>query len=545
MPPAVHATGTLGRGRRAFEARDWADAHAALTEAEAAAPLGPDDLELLATSAYMVGREHELLRLLERAHQAWADAGDVRAAARTAIWLCLHLTLRREAGSASGWLSRATRLLEREPGDCVERGWVLMPAVMRHGAAGDWQTAHDLATAAGEIAQRFGDADLLAFAFLDQGRALAELGQLDDGLRLLDEAMVAATAGELSPLVTGLVYCSVIESCQLAHDIRRAREWTSALTAWCDEQPGLVPFTGTCLIHRAEILQHQGEWEGALEEAALAARRFAERGTPWAAAEAAYRVGEIQRLQGRFAAAEQAYRDAARDGCEPQPGLSLLNLARGDVRAATAGIRRALAEAGEPTARARLLPAAVEILLAAGEPAEAHAACDELAALAGDGDGLLAAHAAAARGALELAEDDARCGLVSLRRAWRIWQDLDAPYEAARTRELVAEACRRLGDDEAAELELEAARETFRELGATPDLARTESRDERRDTHGLTPRELEVLRLLAAGHSNKVIATHLVLSERTVERHVSNILAKLGAPSRAGATAYAYEHRLI
>ena len=545
MPPAVHATGALKRGRRAFEARDWAGSHAALTEAEATEPLSPDDLELLATSAYMLGREHELLRLLERAHQGWVDAGDVRAAARTAIWLCIHLALRREAGSASGWLSRATRLLEREPGDCVERGWVLMPAVMRHGAAGEWQTAHDLATAAGEIAQRFDDADLLAFAFLDQGRALAELGRVDDGLRLLDEAMVAAAAGELSPLVTGLVYCSVIESCQLAHDIRRAREWTSALTTWCDEQPGLVPFTGTCLIHRAEILQFQGEWEGALEEAALAGRRFDKRGTPWAAAEAAYRVGEIQRLQGRFAAAEQAYRDAAHGGCEPQPGLSLLNLIRGDVRAATAGIRRALAEAGEPTARARLLPAAVEILLAAGDPAEAHAAYDELAALAGDGDGLLAAHAAAACGALELAEDDVRCGLVSLRRAWRIWQDLDAPYEAARTRELVAEACRRLGDDEAAKLELEAARETFRELGAMPDLARTEPRGDLRDRHGLTPRELEVLRLLAAGHSNKVIATHLVLSDRTVERHVSNILAKLGASSRAGATAYAYEHRLM
>jgi DNA-binding CsgD family transcriptional regulator len=546
MPPAVHATGALGRGRRAFEARDWPDAHAALVEADAAAPLGPADLELLAAAAYLVGREDESLRALERAHQAWADAGDLRAAARTAIWLCIHLTLRREAGSASGWLSRATRLLEREPGDCVERGWVLMPEVLRHGAAGDWQAAHNLAAEAEGIAQRFGDADLLAFAFLDEGRALAEMGRFDDGLRLLDEAMVAVTTGELSPIVTGLVYCSVIESCQLAHDIRRAREWTTALAAWCDEQPGLVPFTSTCLIHRAEILQHQGEWDGALGEAALAGRRFAERGWPWAAAEATYRIAEIHRLQGGFAQAEEAYREAGRGGCEPQPGLSLLRLARGEPDAAAAGIRRALAEAAAGTARARLLPAAVEILLATGDTPGARSACDELAALAeGDDGGLLAAHVAGARGALELAEDDARCALVSLRRAWRIWQELDAPYEAARVRELVAEACRSLGDDEAASIELDAARETFRLLGAVPDLARAEPRGERRDTHGLTPREVEVLRLLAAGHSNKVIATHLVLSERTVERHVSNILAKLGASSRAGATAYAYEHGLI
>ena len=546
MTSAVHARAALERGRRAFEERSWGDAHAALGTADEAAPLGPDDLELLAAAAYLVGREDEMLRLLERTHQARADAGDLRAAARTAIWLCIHLTLRREAGSASGWLSRATRLLEREPDDCVERGWVLMPAVLRHGGAGEWEAARDLSAAAGEIAHRFGDADLLAFAFIDEGRALAEMGRLDDGVRLLDEAMVAATAGELSPIVTGLVYCSVIESCQLAHDIRRAREWTAALAAWCDRQPGLVPFTGTCLIHRAEILQHQGEWDGALAEAALAGRRFAERGTPWAAAEATYRVAEIHRLQGRFAQAEEAYREAGRGGCEPQPGLSLLRLARGDQDAAAAGIRRALAEADGGTARARLLPAAVEILLATGDTAGARSARDELEALAGgDDDGLLAAHVAGARGAIELAEDDARCGLVSLRRAWRIWQDLDAPYEAARARALVAEACRRLGDDEAASIELEAAREAFRLLGAAPDLARTEPRAERRDTHGLTPREVEVLRLLAAGHSNRVIATHLVLSERTVERHVSNILAKLGAPSRAGATAYAYEHGLI
>ncbi len=545
MPPAVHATGALGRGRNAFEAQDWAVAHAALMEADTTSPLGPDDLELLATSAYLVGCEDELLRALERAHQARADAGEVRAAARTAIWLCIHLTIRREAGSASGWLSRATRHLEREPGDCVERGWALMPAVMRHGAAGEWQAACDLATAAGEIAHRFDDPDLLAFALMDKGRALAELGRLDEGLGLLDEAMVAATAGELSPIATGLVYCSVIESCQLAHDIRRAREWTTALTAWCDEQPGLVPFTGTCLIHRAEILQHQGEWGGALDEAALAGRRFAERGWPWAAAEATYRMAEIYRLQGGFAQAEKAYREAGRGGYEPQPGLSLLRLASGDPDAAAAGIRRALAEAADGSARARLLPAAVEIRLATGDMAGARSACDELDTLAEGDDGLLAAHSAGSRGAIGLAGDDTRPALVSLRRASRIWQDLDAPYEAARTRALVADACRRLGDDEAADLELEAARESFRRLGAAPDLARTETRDDRSDTHGLTRRELEVLRLIAAGHSNRVIATHLVISERTVERHVSNILAKLGASSRTGATAYAYEHRLI
>ena len=546
MPPAVHAAGALERGRRAYEARNWADAHAALSQADEARSLGPDDLQLLATSAYMIGRDDELLRSLERAHQAYLDGQDAPRAARCAIWLCIHLALQREIGPASGWLSRANRLLEREQSDCVERGYALMPVVMQHVAAGEWQAGYDVAAEVIEVAERFGDRDLLALALLDQGRVLAELGRVEDGLQLLDEAMVAVTAGELSPVVTGFVYCSVIESCQLVHAIRRARQWTTALTAWCDAQPGMVPFTGTCLIHRAEIMQHHGEWDEALEEATQANRRFAERRAPWAAAQAAYRMGEIHRLQGRFAAAERAYRDAGRGGCEPQPGLSLLRLARGDADAAAAGIRRAVGEATDRTARATLLPAAVEILLTAGDVDGARDACKELEALAdGDDGGLLAAQAAGAQGAVELAEGDALMALVSLRRAWRIWHELDAPYESARVRGLIGLACRAVGDDEAASIEIEAARESFRRLGAAPDLARTGPGDDGSDTHGLTPREIEVLRLIAAGHSNRVIATHLVLSERTVERHVSNILAKLGASSRTAATAYAYEHRLI
>jgi ATP/maltotriose-dependent transcriptional regulator MalT len=416
-------------------------------------------------------------------------------------------------------------------------------------SAGDYEAAAALAADAAEIGGRFRDADLFALAVQSQGILFVKLGRVAEGLGLMDEAMVAVTGGELSPIVSGMVYCGVIVGCQNAYELRRAREWTAALTQWCEKQPDMVSFTGTCMVHRAEIMQLQGSWRDALEEARRAGERCTQAMNQVAAAQARHRQGEVHRLRGEFAAAEQAYRDASHGGWEPQPGLALLRLAQGDTGAAAAAIRRVLGESVDRPKRAGLLPAYVEIMLAVGDLEEARAACHELEAFSKDYESdMLRGIVAYARGAVELAAGEAQASLVALRHAWQVWQELEAPYEAARTRVLVGLACRAVGDDDTASLELEAARGVFADLGASADLARVDLLGRRKgptDPHGLTPRELQVLRLVAAGETNRAIASELVLSERTIDRHVSNIFAKLRVSSRAAATAYAYEHGLL
>jgi DNA-binding CsgD family transcriptional regulator len=539
----------LASGRTLYAERAWPELYELLARADQVAPLTPEDQERLATAAYMLGRDEEQVSFLERAHQGYLDRGEGLRAVRCAFWLGVHLMLRGEVARTTGWFRRAERLLEQEERDSVERGYLLAAAGLQHGATGDWMAACSSAAAAAEVGARFGDADLLALALMNQGRSLFRLERVEDGLGKLDEAMVAATAGELSPIVTGLVYCGVIDGCREVHELRRASEWTAVLTRWCDRQPGLVPFTGTCLVHRAELMEIGGDWRAALEEARLARELFLQRSNDVAAGQATYRQGEVLRLEGDLARAERAYREASRRGHEPQPGLALLLLARGRTDAAAAAIDQALAGTTERVDRARLLPACVEIMLEAGENDRAHSACVELEGIAvSHRSALLVALAAQARGAVELVEGDARGALVVLRQAITLWHELDAPYESARTRVLVARACRTLGDDETATLELAGARAAFERLGAAPELAGVDSLATSAvssDTGGLTAREMQVLRLLAAGESNKAIAAELVLSKRTIDRHVSNIFGKLHVSTRAAATAYAYEHELL
>jgi DNA-binding NarL/FixJ family response regulator len=532
----------LERGRDAFARHAWSDAHELLTAADSRAALAASDVELAAVAAFMLGRDDEFVAALERAHHLHLEARDRLPAARCAFWIGVFFLIAEELGPAMGWLGRAQRLVDAAGPGSVEAGYLLVPAMIEQEETGDYETARTTAREAVAIAERFGDADLAALARHVEGRAVAKLGRVEEGLRLLDEAMVAAMAGELSPIVTGLVYCSVIDGCQEAYALGRAREWTAALTRWCDDQPDMVAFTGRCLVHRAEIMQLDGAWDDALREA----RRAGERPSR-AIGQAYYRQGEVHRLQGRLVQAEEAYREASRRGAEPQPGLALLRLAQGNRDAATAAIRRAVAEAVEPLDRVRLLPAAVEILLAAGDLDAARGACEDLEALAPEFmSGLLDALVGQARGAVDLATGDARAALVALRRSSQAWQELGVPYEAARVRVLLGLGCRALGDDDSGALELESAREAFRALGAAPDVARVDALLGRAGArHGLTPRELEVLRLVAAGETNRAIAATLVLSERTVERHVSNIFVKLGASSRTAATAYAYRHDLV
>ena len=365
------------------------------------------------------------------------------------------------------------RLFEQGKEDSVERGYMLFPLVLQHEAAGDFAAASDVLGEAARIGQRFGNADLFALAVHLQGQYLIALGRVREGFGLLDEAMVAVTTGQLSPIPTGLVYCGVIDACQRAYELRRAREWTAALTRWCAEQPDLMSFTGRCRVHRAEILQLDGAWGDALEEARSAGGRAGM--TQAAHGEALYRQGEIHRLQGEFARAEEAYRDASRSGREPQPGLALLRLAQGDENAAAATIRRVLGEAAEPLRRAGLLPAYVEIMLSSDQLEDARSACRELEELAHDQPGgMLGALSSHARAAVALADGDAWDALGAAREAFDEWQAVGAPYETARARVLIALACRALGDTDTEEMELDAARLALRELGAAPDLERVE-----------------------------------------------------------------------
>jgi ATP/maltotriose-dependent transcriptional regulator MalT len=349
--------------------------------------------------------------------------------------------------------------------------------------------------------------------------------------------------------VTGIVYCGAIAGCEEAFDVRRAHEWTTALARWWEGQPDMVAFTGRCLAHRAEILQLRGAWPEALEEAKRAHERCRRSMNRLAAGQAAYQQAEVLRRQGDLAGAEAAYREANACGREPQPGLGLLRLAQGDVETAGAAVRRSLAETTSPLRRSRLLPAYTEIAIAAGDLDEARRSADELAAIASDyPTAMLRAIAAHVRGAAELATGDASSSLVTLRGALLIWQELEAPYEAARARVLLAAACRGLGDEDTASLELDAARRVFEDVGAQPDVDRVDAMARRSDageTYGLTARELEVLRLVAAGKTNREIAATLVVSEHTVARHVQNILGKLRVSSRTAATAFAFEHELV
>ena len=542
------ARDVLACGRKYCDRREWADAFEALTLADRAFPLAAHDLQLLATSAYLVGREDDYLRVLERTHRLFLDAGENARAIRCAFWIGLCLLFRGMTGPATGWFARAERLLARGGRACAEHGYLLLPRAERELATLTAQVAYKTATKAVEIGERYADADLIACARHIQGRALLLQGELEQGLSLLDETMVAVVAGELTPIMTGLVYCSVIDSCMRVYALTRAHEWTSELARWCESQPQLVAFTGTCLVHRAEIMELHGAWPDAMREAQRACSASSLHAEPQPPAAAFYRRGELARLRGEFASADTSYTEASRRGLDPQPGLSLLRMAQGRKDAAAVSIRRALNATADRVTRARLLPAFIEVMLEVGSFDEVRGACLELEDMADSfATGAVRAMALRARGSVLLADGDPEAALNPLREACEFWREADAPYLVARVRELMGMACRLLGDEDGARLELGAARAVFEELGAAPDLARLSSNlsFSESQTHGLTKRELQVLQLVATGRTNRMIATELFVSQRTVDRHVSNLFNKLDVSTRAAATAYAHRHKLV
>ena len=537
-------------GREAFARKEWSSAFEAFAAADAAQPLDPDDLERLATAAYLIGQDDVSVQAHARAHGALIDRGDARRAAQSAFWIGFTMMDRpAHRAQAAGWLARAQRILDDAGEDCVERGWMLCAAGRQRIAAGDLAGGRAAFREAAALGVRFGDRDLAAMARHGEGRALVALRETSEGLALLDEAMVAVTAGEISPIIAGAIYCSVISACQELFDVTRAQEWTAALRGWCESQPDLVPFRGYCLIRRSELMQLRGHWDDAAAEIRRACERLAPATSQPDAGPAFYQRAELHRVRGEFAEAEDAYRLASHAGRNPQPGLALLRLAQGDAAAAETSIRLALAEKRDFRSRVLILGAAVEIMLGRGDDDGARRAEEELAQCAAAApSAFLRGTAAQARGGIELAGGRPLAAVEALRSAAAEWQELDAPYELARTRVHLGLAYRALGDHDGAALELDAAHDAFETLGAAADVARVDALATTAPQPlpaALTGREVEVLRLIATGATNRAIGDRLGISDRTVARHASNIFVKLDLPSRAAATAYAYRHKLL
>ena len=535
----------IERARAAIARGAWAEAHDALVHLDPAL-LEPSDLEALADAAWWIGKEEESIGARHHAYAAWAGVGDELRASAVATRLTIEHFQRGEPAVGAGWLARARRHLEGHPAG-VEHGFlaVIEATIARY--SGQLEEARVLAADATELATRFGDRDLWALGIHTLGLIDIATSEVDRGVALLDEAMTAVLAGELSPYFTGIVYCNVIGACLGLADVGRAGEWSDAAKIWCESIPPESLFPALCRTNRAQVASLRGAWQEAEEEAERAAGEL-HPFDPRASARACYEAGEIRRRIGDRAGAERWFARAREGGFDPQPGSALLRLAEGRAADALAALRGSPpADDMSPLDRARLLAARVEVAIAAADPGEARAAAAELVELAA-GYPAAAMHATSlgAEGVLALAEEPAEAA-DRFRRAATLWQDLRLPYEAARSRVGLGLALRALGNDEGSDFELRAALGAFERLGAEPDADRVRAvlaPEGFALPRGLTPREAEVLRLVAAGKTNREIADDLVISQHTVARHLQNLFAKIDVSSRAAATAFAFKHDL-
>jgi DNA-binding NarL/FixJ family response regulator len=529
----------LAAARTAFAARHWAEAHDRFLAARREGSLDADDLAALSQAAWWLGLMDESLAAGEEAYERYLDASDIRRAAYRAFDVAYGYFLKGNGPVGSGWIGRAQRLLADEP-DCPEHGYLLYFAVETSLDGGEETMAKAREVQA--IGRRHGDRNLVAAGIVAEGRVLIKLGRAQEGVALLDEGMLEASSLEMAPGWAGNIYCHLMAACYELGDIGRAAAWTQSTSDWCDAMAPAVLFKGICRVHRAQVMQVRGHWTQAQDEAQRVCEDIANIHVG-VVAEGHYQVGEIKRLRGDLEGAEQAYQDGHRLGRDPEPGLALLRLAQGRPDLASSLIHSALAGVGDRLSRARLLAPQVEIAIAAGDEVTAAAAADELdevAALYGS-TGLQAA-ARRSRGAVLLASGKTEAALSTLRTACSGWTELEAPYDCAKVRVLLARAYRELGDIESSDRELAAARAAFEALGATLDASQVTAERRSALPNGLTEREAQVLALVAAGRTNRQIADELFLSQKTVARHVSNIFTKIDVTTRTAAARFAFEH---
>lgn len=535
------ATAHLTRARELHQTSRWEAACAEYAAADFQEPLAVEDLEAFAEAAQVCARGDEAAGLLRRVFDLRVSADELDHAAQVAFWLWWVLLNNNKLVEASGWLKQTSRVLG--PATLTSL-WLRIPEAMFHGTMGDRSLASEQLHAIVDE----GQGEIVPWALSMWGQTLIDDGRLQDGLDRLEEAMAILLTRGLSPRVTPWVYCAAVRGCCLARDFARARAWNRSMARWLDSLSSLGgAYLGNCRIYRSRLMCLNGAWPAALDEIAEVCTDL-DGYTGWVCGHAFYQLGEVQRLRGEWEAAEDAYRRAAEHGCLTQPGLALLRLAEGDADAASAGVRRALTEVTSTPERLDLLKAAVSIHLEQGKVETAREAVAEFEKTAGElKTSVIEAEMSSVSGALTLAEGDPAHALPLLRRAVGTWREQGAPHEVATLNVLIGQACRALGDHDGARLEFSAARETFERLGARPDLARLDRivADSGAETHGLTPREIEVLCLIARGKANRAIANELHLSERTVHRHVSNIFTKLGVDSRTAAVAYGIKHRIV
>ncbi|MFE5672877.1 LuxR C-terminal-related transcriptional regulator [Agromyces sp. NPDC056523] len=538
------ASTALEAGRTAFAARRWAEAYERLALADAAGGLGPLDLETLATAAFLRGESAEAVDVLSRAHAAWAMADDAEEAARTAAWLALYHIELGDMVHYVEWAPRGLRLAEGLPASSSVGAFVRMPAAIAQMASGDPRGAAGQFREIEQLADASGDRDLGALARFGRGNALAELGEDEEGFACLDAAVAAVERGEVRPFGAGVILCTSVADALLGFDFERAVAWSAALDRWCREQPELVTYSGQRHALRAAVLLLQGSWSEAAASAELALSRF-RAGDTRAVFGAPYYFGEVQRLRGAFHSAAESFRRAGQTPWDPQPGSALLHLAEGKVDRAREELVRTAAAADRFTRRS-LLPALIDVEVAAGNPGAARRALEQFEALAGSASTpMFAAARTYAEARVQFAEGDVAAALLVARAAADAWRELGIPYEHARSRVLVGRAHLATGDAAQAIAEFDAARTIFRDLGAEPALGELADIVGGRRRSILTDREVEVLRLVSTGLTNRAIGEQLSLSEKTVARHLSNIFGKLGLSTRAAATAYAYENGLV
>lgn len=470
-PPTADPLAAAGD---AFERHAWQEAYDLLREADASSPLDAEGLEMLGQAAWWAGTIEDCISARERAYAKHLEAGNPRKAALVAMILGRDHMNRLASAVGKGWFSRAERLLADQEPESVEHGYLEFHRAMYAQMDGRLDESVDGASRAVEMGARFGNADLQGLALMQQGRAEVARGNVKGGFDIMDEATVAAVGGELSPIVTGIVYCNTIDACSQVGDYRRAGEWTDAARRWCERQ-SITGFPGICRVHRAEIMRLRGWWSEAEQDARTACTELMGHGVPALAAQGFNELGMIRMRMGDFPAAEDAFRQAHELGSDAMPGLALLRMAQGQAKTGLELIQRSLEETKDALGRAHLLPSAVDIAIEAGDLLAAEAAASELEKVGDEyGTEALRAAAACARAVVLVAQGKGDAALRSAREGWRLWQSLEAPYESAMARVCIGLAYRASGEEEAAAREIEAARGALEKLGAVTDLRRLE-----------------------------------------------------------------------